>query len=382
MDATRIPPQRASFDVPEDVAYLNCAYMSPQLRSVTAEGQAAVAVKGRPWTLTEEHWFGRVERARTLFGTLVGAKADDVALIPSASYGIATAAANTTVASGQTILLLADQFPSCVYPWTRKAGESGASVVTVSRPWDNDWTAAVLAELDERCAVVTLPQVHWTDGARLDLAKIAGRVREVGASLVLDLSQSAGADPIDVALVDPDWLCAPTYKWLLGPYSCGFLYVAQRNQQGRPLEENWIARAGSENFSKLVHYQDEYRGGARRYDMGERSNFALVPMMVAALEHVLGWGVERIAATLRATCSELEVIARKHGFEALPTDLRGPHILGLDRPGGLPDELIARLAERGVYVGRRGSSLRVAPHVHVTAADLQRFDAALGEVLD
>ena len=380
MNDALIPCQRALFDVPEDVSYLNCAYMSPQLEAVTRAGLDAVPLKSRPWRVGEEHWFVRVEEARSRFARIVGAVADDIALVPSASYGIGTAARNAPIAPGQTIVLLAEQFPSCVYPWTRRAREADARIVTVARPGDHDWTSAVLEAIDDRCAVVALPEVHWADGSRLDLVAIGRAARAVGACLVLDLSQSAGASPFDVAAVDPDWLCAPTYKWLLGPYSTGFLYVAPRNQAGVPLEENWIVRQGSEDFSKLVDYRDEYREGARRYDVGERSNFVLLPMVNAALEQVLAWGVDRIAATLRATTSRIAGIAAEAGYTAAPEAARAPHFLGLSRPGGLPPGLVARFRERSVYVGTRGDALRVSPHLHVSDADLERFGAALRDL--
>lgn len=252
MSAEPLPPQRAAFGIPADVCFLNCAYMSPQLEAVRVRGQAAVALKAQPWALTDAHWFGQVEEARRSFGALIGADADDVALVPSASYGIGTAARNCKLSRGQSLVVLQDMFPSGLYPWMRHVEEAGAVVRTVRRPVEHDWTPAILDAVDDRCGVVAVPQVHWTDGARIDLVRVGERARAVGAQLVLDLSQSAGADPIDVAAVDPDWLCAPTYKWLLGPYSAGFLYVAPRNQRGIPLEENWIARAGSEDFSTLV----------------------------------------------------------------------------------------------------------------------------------
>lgn len=381
MKAEVLSPQRGAFEIPEDVCYLNCAYMSPQLEAARIRGQAAAAAKAEPWTFTDEHWFGQVEEARARFATLIGARADDIAIVPSASYGISTAARNCELRSGQTVVLLEDQFPSGVYPWRRTVEGAGASIVTVSRPEDHDWTPAILEAVDERCAVVTVPQVHWTNGARIDLVQIGRQARNVGAKLVLDLSQSVGADPIDLGQVDPDWLCAPTYKWLLGPYSMGFVYVAPRNQFGTPLEENWIARAGSEDFTALVDYRDDYRPGARRYDMGERSNFVLLPMVLEGLAQIQAWGVERIAATLSVTTRRLAEIGERHGFEPVPEKLRGPHILGLDREGGLPRDLIPRLAEASVHIGRRGNALRVAPHLHVTEADLTRFDDALGRAL-
>ena len=377
MSDSRIPTQRRLFNIPEDVCYLNCSYMSPQLEAVSRAGREAVELKAQPWRLGDEHWFGRVEGARGRFARIIGAAADDVALVPSASYGICTAARNCAVERGQTIVLIAEQFPSCVYPWRRSAEQSGGEIVTVGRPGDHDWTAAILERIEARCAVVMLPAFHWTDGGRIDLVEIGRAARAVGAKLVLDLSQSAGASPIDVEEIDPDWLCAPTYKWLLGPYAAGFLYVAPRNHEGIPLEENWIVRSGSDDFSGLVDYHDSYREGARRYDVGERSSFISVPMVNTALDQLLEWGVNRIASTLRETTARLEEIAAEVGFQALPLARRAPHILGLTREGGLPDDLVARFRDRSVYVGTRGASLRVAPHLHVSDADLDRFREAL-----
>lgn len=377
MNDTPIPIQRHLFRIPDDVCYLNCSYMSPQLDAVCRAGHEAVDLKAEPWRVASEHWFDRVEDVRERFAQIIGATANDVALIPSASYGISTAARNCPVASGQTIVLIADQFPSCVYSWRRKVEESGGEIVTVPRPSDHDWTAAILAQIDSRCAVVTLPAFHWTDGGRIDLVEVGRATRAVGAKLVLDLSQSVGAAPFDIAEVDPDWITAPTYKWLLGPYSAGFLYVAARNHAGVPLEENWILRQGSDDFNRLVDYQDAYREGARRYDVGERSNFVLIPMVRAGLDQLLEWGVDRIASTLRTRNAQILKIAEEAGFRALPAEHRAPHILGLSREGGLPEGIVDHFREQSVYLGIRGGSLRVAPHLHVSDDDLDRFRGAL-----
>ena len=77
-----------------------------------------------------------------------------------------------------------------------------------------------------------------------------------------------------------------------------YLYVAEEHRDGVPLEENWIARAGSEDFARLVDYRDEYQPGARRYDVGQRTQFELLPMAIAALEQLHDWRVDRIAEAL------------------------------------------------------------------------------------
>ena len=80
----------------------------------------------------------------------------------------------------------------------------------------------------------------------------------------------------------------------MGPYGCGYAYYGERMDNGTPLEENWINRAGSEDFRNLVNYQENYRPFANRYSVGEHSNFIMTPMQVAGLQQVNAWGQENI----------------------------------------------------------------------------------------
>ena len=152
--------QRDLFEIPEDIVYLNCAYMSPQLRPAREIGERAVSRKSRPWEITPGDFFEEAEEVRTLFARLVGGDADGVAIVPSVSYGISVAAANVPVGEGQKILILEDQFPSNVYTWRGLAKRSGARLVTVPRPEDYDWTRALLEEIDTDTAVVAVPNCH------------------------------------------------------------------------------------------------------------------------------------------------------------------------------------------------------------------------------
>lgn len=379
--AEPIPCQRHLFDLPADVAYLNCAYMSPLLKRAAEAGAAALARKCQPWRIRAEDFFSETERARALFADLLGAGANDIALVPAASYGLAVAAANLPLAQGQRILVLAEQFPSNVYTWRALAAERGGAIATVPRPADGDWTREVLARLDERVAITALPHCHWVDGGLLDLAAIGARCRAVGSALVVDVTQSLGALPLDLAAVRPDYLVCAGYKWLLGPYSLGYLYVAPARQDGRPLEHNWIARAGSEDFARLIDYQDAYQAGARRFDVGERSNFALVPASIVGLEQLLAWGTERIAATLAAMTADIAERAAELGLSAAPAHLRAGHYLGLRFPRGAPEGLLERLAAAQVYVSVRGDSLRVTPHLYNDQGDVDRLFDVLRAML-
>jgi len=373
--------QRHLFEVPAGITYLNCAYMGPQLRSAREIGERAVGRKSRPWEISPRDFFDEVEESRDLFARLVGGDADGVAVIPSVSYGMAVAAKNVAVGEGQKILLLEYQFPSNVYPWRELATERRAEILTVPRPDDHDWTAAVLDALDERVAVVTLPNCHWTDGSLVDLVRVGERAREVGAALVVDAIQSLGALPFDVAEVRPDFLVAGAYKWLLGPYGVGFMHVGERHREGKPVEHNWINRRGSEVFARVAEYRDEFAPGARRYDVGERSNFVLLPMANEALRQILAWGVENVAETVGGLTDLVEDRANDLGVEAMPKEKRARHMIGLKLGPDAPENLAARLAAEGIFVSVRGESVRISPHLYNTEEDVERLFSGLGKAL-
>jgi selenocysteine lyase/cysteine desulfurase len=373
--------QRHLFEVPEGISYLNCAYMGPQLREAREVGVRSVGRKSRPWEITPDDFFEEAEEARALFARLVGGDADGVALVPSVSYGMAVATANVPVGRGEKVLILEDQFPSNVYPWRELVRGKEADLTLVPRLDDHDWTRAVLERIDEHTAVVAVPNCHWTDGSLLDLAEIGGRARAVGAALVVDGIQSLGAYPFEVGQVRPDFLVASSYKWMLGPYGIGFMYVGEEYREGVPVEHNWINRRGSEAFSRLVDYQDAFQPGARRYDVGERSNFVLLPMTVAALRRILGWGVANVSETIGRLTDLVEMEACRLGVGTVPKERRARHMIGLKLGPDAPEDLATRLAAEGVFVSVRGGSVRVSPHLYNTEEDVERLFAALEKAL-
>jgi selenocysteine lyase/cysteine desulfurase len=372
--------QRDLFEIPQNIAYLNCAYMSPQLRRAREIGEWAVSRKSRPWEITPDDFFEDVEVVRTLFARLVDADADGVAVIPSVSYGISVAAANVPVNEGEKIIILEDQFPSNVYSWRELASREGADLVTVPRPEDSDWARVMVEEIDADTAIVAAPNCHWTDGSLVDLARVGERVREVGAALVVDGIQSLGALPFDVSEVKPDFLIAASYKWLLGPYGVGFMYVDEKHREGRPIEHNWINRHGSEQFSQLVDYHDAFQPGARRFDVGERSNFVLLPMAAEALRQLLDWGVDNVSETIGTLTDLIEQKAEERSITAIPQERRARHMIGLMLGPDAPEDLATRLMRHDVFVSVRGPSVRVSPHLYNTEADIDRFFDVLDRV--
>ncbi|MFE2327988.1 aminotransferase class V-fold PLP-dependent enzyme [Streptomyces sp. NPDC059385] len=377
--AVPLAPARALFDIPDDIAYFNTASLAPTLRAGLSAGGAALQRRAQPWRIQAADWFDAAEERRGLFAGLIGAGADDIALVPATSYGLAVAAANLDAAPDSRVLVLADEYPSGIYTWWRFTERTGARMLTVRREAGQSWTEAVLAVLDETVAVVSVPQVHWTDGTWLELDRIAPAARAVGAALVIDASQSAGAVPLDVAVLRPDFLVTVGYKWLLGPFGLGYLYVAPARQDGRPLEENWILRQDAQDFARLVDYRAAYQSGARRFDAGARTAFELTPMALAALRQLTTWTVPRIAATLKDTTTLIAEHARRRGL-AVPAP-HGPHMLGITVPAHLQRATARALEQAGVFVGARGDALRISPHLHTTGHDIDRLFHGLDTTL-
>ncbi len=208
-----IPNQKHLFNIAEDITYLNCAYLSPQLRSVTEAGHKSVSGKENPWLLTAPDFFTLTEQTRSLFAELIETRADDIAFIPAVSYGVSVAAMNVKVEENQVVVVLEDQFPS---------------------------------------------------------------------------------------------------------------------------------------------------------NVGERSNFALMPMAFAALKQIWDWQVPEIASTLSAVTAEIAQRATALGLNVAPPHLRAGHMLGIRFPEGAPTDLVERLSHNQIYVSVRGNSIRISPHLYNT----------------
>jgi selenocysteine lyase/cysteine desulfurase len=369
--------QRHLFEVPEDVAYFNTANMSPLLRAVREAGESGLARRAEPWLVTAADWFADVERLRRAYAGILGAEADAVALIPATSYGLAVTARNVRASPGDEVLVLADEYPSNYYTWQRFCVQTGSKLVVAERERGATWTDAVLVRLSERTRVVAVPNVHWTDGSLADLEAVVPAAKGVGAVVVIDASQSLGAMPLDVSRLRPDFVVSVGYKWLLGPLGLGCLYVDERFRDGEPLEENWINRARSDDFAGLVDYTDEYRPGARRFDVGQRTSFGLVPMAIAAAEQLLEWTIANVAASLQAVTDQIAAEVGTLGLSTAGGGHRGPHMLGIEVPREVAGEIARGLQGDAVVASVRGNSLRIAPHLHTTQGDIDRLLSAL-----
>ena len=377
--------QRDLFEMPRDICYLNAASYSPlPLRTLEA-GRAAVGRKGRPWTIDASFANAQHERARKAAARLINADPADVALIPSVSYGVATAAKLLTVPRGARVIVLENDHSSPVLEWHLRADAQGFSVETIGQPADGDWTSAVLAAIERRGAspvgLASISSVHWSDGGLIDIEAVGAALRRQGAAFLIDATQGAGVLAMDVSRLDPDIVIFPTYKWLLGPYGRAFAYIAKRHQHGVPLEQTSSGRRDVRAENDVYFTDLRYVADARRFDMGERDHFISMEMAAIGMEMMAEWGTAAIAPRLAMLTERIEAGLRGLGVGFVERRLRAPHILSLGFKDGIPKGLVEGLAGEGVHVAARLGRMRVSPHVYNDEADADRFVEALARRL-
>jgi selenocysteine lyase/cysteine desulfurase len=367
---------KSLFSLPENIHYLNCAYMSPLLKSVEEAGKRGIERKRNPIDVSPASFFTEVELLKAKFAQLVNAKASQVAIIPSVSYGMASALKNIPGAKGMKAITISEEFPSDVFSLHRFCADTGASLQTIHPPTllggrGQRWNTELLEAIDENTAVVAISVVHWADGTLFDLEAIGKRCREVNAYFLVDGTQSVGARAIDVEKFGIDALVCAGYKWLMGPYSMGLAYYSEKFDGGVPIEESWMNRKDSDKFSELTNYQTEYRGGASRYNVGESSNFILVPMMIRALEQILEWSPNLVESYTSKLNQPLLDFLNENGFWLEEDGFRASHLFGFGLPQGInPNILIQTLAAKNIYLSLRSNAIRVSPHLYNNETDI------------
>ena len=379
------PGAAATAFVPFDgVLYLDCAAQAPRLRTVLADGHAALDAGATPWRLSFDALEAGMEALRDdVARVLFDGDSDGVAAIPSAAYGIATAAHNLELDAGDVVLVLDGQFPSNLMPWQQRCQERGAHLLAVQCGDEHDWTEAVLAALEResRMRIVALPHARWDDGTLLDLDRIAPRVHAAGAALVLDLSQSLGVLKTDLARWRPDFVVSVGYKWLLGPIGLAWLWAAPRwREDGIAIEQHWSARDAGEGWRFPVATAPPYRTGARRFDAGGFADPVRLAMTRAGLAQVRAWDVARIAETLGERMRVFDEALDAHGLSRWKTRGHAPHLTALRPPAARIDAVFDAFRRERIVCTRRYGLLRIAPHLHVGAEDLRRVAGVAAQV--
>ena len=372
-----ISTQRLLFDLPEDETYLNAAYMTPTPLAVAEAGQVGIRAKMNPARVDSELFFETPNQVRALFSTLINCPDPDrIAIFPSVSYGMANVVKNIKPGYGNEIIVVEDQFPSAIYPWNKDDSHLAVKMIKLPSLYKNrgeKLSNAILESIQDHTAAVCLGSVLWTDGTQYDLPAIAEKCRDHGTLLIIDGTQSVGAVNFDLQAIQPDALICACYKWLMGPYGVSLGYFGEAFDDGLPIENNWINRSNSQDFTRLTQYDSTYRAKAQRYNSGEYSDFIHMAMMKKSLEMLMEWEVANIQEYCEYLATELyDSLTNSKLFWIEPDPAyRSNHIVGVHLlKEELKNKLSAIFQEKKIHVSLRSDCLRISPHLYNTKKDL------------
>lgn len=363
------------FPAAQKCTYLNSASVALMPRSSAAyleEWQRDVAENGT-LNFDEVAEDAVFDGLRASFATLIGAAPTDIAVASSASEMIASIAWAVMPTAGTNIVTTDIVFPSTAYPWARVARHSGAEMRYVGAADGVIDEEALIAAIDERTSVVSICHVEYSTGQRFDLTRIAKAAKAVGAFLLVDASQSAGAVPIDVRASGIDALVTTSYKWLCGPFGVGLLYLAPHWQTRLdPGITGWRSNAAVYDLrADRCLYQED----ARRFEFSTMA-YGCAGALALSIDYLRSIGIQTIQERNEALIDRLV-----NGLELRPVSPMGPgqrsSIVSFRLPGLSNKEAVQKLGAQAIVVSPRRDFVRVSPHLYTTEADIDRLITAL-----
>lgn len=368
--------RREFFDF-EGVAFLNTANQGALPRVSAKAMQTATEWKKLPHLLSDDLYFDLPDRVRTKFAKIIGAEFDEVAMTTGASTGLCAVAAGMNFQAGDEVVVAKGEFPAHFATWLpyEEAGLVKLRIVSPRekflRPED------YIEQIGPRTRLVSASLVRFDNGARLDAARVAEKCHAVGAALLLDISQAAGAVLVNIRELGADFAVSSGYKWMLGPYGTGFFWVAKEWMKKLLLgPAYWMAVEGARNFSTLPLEGLKLTPGARRWDTAETGSFIYLNALDASLGLLLQIGLEEV--TQHNGELQREVIERiprdRYGLKSPAEESqRGPYVCVAPRKAEDTPGIYQKLRDAGVIVSLRENSIRIAPYLHNTSEDVDKL---------
>lgn len=362
--------------------YLDCAYQGPFPRTTVARLQEAIELKCHPERLEAPEYFRLPERVRGRLANLVGADPSEIALTNSATQGIGIVAAGLGLAAGDEVVIASRNFPANLFTWLHLR-RLGVRVQVLKPAGDRVRVEDVVGVLTPRTRVLALDWVGYTSGARLDLATLGELVHRQGGIFVVDGTQGVGALEIDVRQLPVDVLAVAAYKWLLGPYGTGFVFLRSEVQDRLELPVvNWMSVEGSEDFDALPTEEFTLPRAARIFDVPETSNFLNLNALEASLEFVERAGVRTVTEHCARLLDRLAEGLERKGYRLRDWTDAEQHstILGFQADSQeATTKLHQKLRANNVAVSLRHGTIRVSPYLYNTEADIDRLLSVVGD---
>ncbi len=356
--------------------YLNCAYQGVFPLAAAARAHDAIELKCHPERMDPAEYFDLPQRVRNHLANIVGSDESEIALTGGATQGIGVVAAGLRLEPGDEVIVASTNFPSNLFTWLHMR-RTGVRVRILKNSDAPLRVGDVAAAFSSNTKLLALDWVDYSTGRRIDLAALGELAHQRGALFVVDGTQGVGALELNVGDLPVDAFAAASYKWLLGPYGTGFVYVRHELLNRLDLKVvNWLSVEGADDFDALPMDDFMLPGSARIFDVPETANFLNLSALEASLEFVRGVGAR---AVTRHCGNLLDFAAERLGS-------RGYHLMDEDR-SKLPspilsfrcesdeatDKLYEKLKARQVEVSLRHHRVRISPYLYNNIADIERL---------
>ena len=367
----------------EDATYLNFAAHAAIPRVALNAVQASVAAKRRPHIVDDRSFFFVAANLRQTLATLIGASQDDIALTTGAGAGLATIAYALKWSAGDEVIIAGGEFPAHYATWKPMEAREGITV-QITHPQDQFIQSGdLIAAMTPRTRVISVSHVRFDDGSILDASSLAAACKRNGTLLVLDVSQSCGAIPMDVSSLGADFIVCAGYKYLLSPWGTGFLWAKPENADLlRPGPYNWLSQ-DVETFARLNYVDPRPARTLSRWDAAQASS-------------IYNFNLTVMEASARFVLNATPALIHDHNqslidyfFERLPDGYRlasprqASHrgVFGCIEVGsrGDTESLYQTLRDERFVVALREGKIRIAPHLLNSTQDMDRLLVSLAK---
>ena len=359
--------------------WLNTAHQGPLPRVAADAARLAVAEKCDPRRMAEDSFFAVPRRLRATLGRLVGADAAQIVLGNSTSYGLNLLAHGLPLRAGDEVLVVEGDFPASVYPWL-PLQRHGVRIRILSAPSGALEVETLRAALTDRTRVVCTSWVFSFTGRAADVPALVEVCRPHGDIVfVLNGSQAVGARPTDVGALGVDALVSCGFTWLCGPYATGFAWLRPELMRRLEYEQGyWLAQ-----MDEIARPPETYalrpNLGAAAYDVFGTANLSVFPAWERAISLLLDHGMANVEAyDQRLVDQLLEGLPRGWRLASPPSGTERSTLVLLEpKHPDTVERALARLDAAGIDAAERDGRLRIAPHVHNTADDVDKVLTAL-----
>jgi cysteine desulfurase/selenocysteine lyase len=367
---------RREFTIVDKCVYLDHATQGPLPKPTVEAMHASIALQATTASLGFTAAHSKVEEVRARFAALIGADCDEIALTSSTAMGINIVAKGLPWQEGNSVVVPAFDFPSNIYPWMHLKTK-GVELRRI-RPRNGQITVEdLLAACDSSTRVIAVSLVQFSNGSRIDIGELGEVCRSRGILLVVDGMQAVGWANINVHALPIDAMSLQSYKWLLGPFAVGWLYVRRELiDRIEPLAVGSRSMTPQESF---LDHRFEFSPTATRYESGVL-NIHGVLGAGASIDLLRRIGMSAIETRVLSLADHLAdgLVAKNCTIDPAPENRRERSpIVAFRHPLVDARTCHRRLTEAGVGVSLREGAVRVSPHFYNTLDDIERLLDAL-----